>query len=261
MAVIAAFSSCDRQVVEPDPFEGLYAVNTVEIADLGLEMTVYADDTLFTGYNHLYFAFRNQEQAIVQSGLEVTVTPLMHMPAMTHSAPVEQPVGPNGDGAHECAVYFIMATTADSYWELAVQVRDMDQDRTHSVTVPVEARERQETRIRNFITADDSSKLFLSLVSPLKPKVGMNDFEVCVHRKASMMDFPAVEDLTIEIEPTMPSMGHGSPNNEHPVHQQNGHYRGKVNFTMDGWWQVAVTVKRQEQVIARTELNMTFMAQ
>jgi len=40
------------------------------------------------------------------------------------------------------------------------------------------------------------------------------------------------------MEPEMPAMGHGSPNNVNPVAIGNGHYKGKVNFTMTGLWQV-----------------------
>lgn len=40
----------------------------------------------------------------------------------------------------------------------------------------------------------------------------------------------------------MPSMGHGSPNNVNPVHIEKGHYRGKVNFTMTGEWQIKLKV-------------------
>ena len=59
-----------------------------------------------------------------------------------------------------------------------------------------------------------------------------------------MMDFPAVNDYTVEIEPTMPSMGHGSPNNVNPVFTSMGHYVGKVNFTMTGLWNVKLTLKK-----------------
>lgn len=261
MLLLMAFISCDKQPVEPDVFADYETVATMDVPDMDLTLTLYAEDTLFVGYNRLYFVFRNQNEEIVRSGLEVTVTPMMYMPTMTHSAPVEQPNGPNADGAYQGAVAFIMATMPDGYWELAVQIRDMDQDRTHALTIPVEARNRTEARMRNMIATDDSSKLFIGLIPPREWKVGMNDLKLCVYRKATMMDFPPVEDLNIEIEPTMPSMGHGSSGNEHPAHQQRGHYLGKVNFNMDGWWQVAVRVRRQNQVIAQTEFNVTFAAQ
>jgi hypothetical protein len=53
-----------------------------------------------------------------------------------------------------------------------------------------------------------------------------------------MMSWPALEMLNIEIDPEMPTMGHGSPNNVNPIDMGEGHYLGKVNFTMSGFWRV-----------------------
>jgi hypothetical protein len=64
-----------------------------------------------------------------------------------------------------------------------------------------------------------------------------------------MMSFPPAEDLTIEIEPEMPSMDHGSPNNVHPVHFADGHYVGKVNFTMTGWWRIHMVIKKDGELL------------
>lgn len=260
VALVLIFSSCDRQQVVPNPFEDALTIYQADVQDLGLNLTIYADDTLIAGYNQLSFVLRDEENMIVADGYEVSFTPLMHMPTMTHSAPVEQPSDPNSDGAFVGAVVFIMPSMSDSYWELSVNIKDIAGDREFEVIVPVEAVAPQEARVRNMIAADDSSKLFIALVEPFDPKVGINDFELCVHQKASMMEFPAVDDLEIEIEPIMPSMGHGSPNNVHPVLMERGHYKGKVNFTMDGWWQVHVKILRQGQVIAQTEMNLTFSA-
>jgi hypothetical protein len=42
----------------------------------------------------------------------------------------------------------------------------------------------------------------------------------------------------------MPSMGHGSPNNINPLHIKNGHYKGKVNFTMTGDWRINLVLNK-----------------
>ena len=47
----------------------------------------------------------------------------------------------------------------------------------------------------------------------------------------------------VEIDPQMPTMGHGSPNNVNPVHMEMGHYVGKVNFSMGGYWEINVKIK------------------
>ena len=50
----------------------------------------------------------------------------------------------------------------------------------------------------------------MSEEGPIQEEVGLNDIEITIHVKETMMAFPPVEDLIIEMVPTMPSMGHGS---------------------------------------------------
>jgi len=106
------------------------------------------------------------------------------------------------------------------------------------------------------LIGDDEERYFLSLVAPLDPSVGKQDIEFTVHGRESMMSFPPIEDFTVEIEPSMPAMGHGSPDNEQPVHQSDGHYVGKVNFIMTGAWRVDVRLKRGEQVVAQAAFDL-----
>ena len=77
--------------------------------------------------------------------------------------------------------------------------------------------------------------------------VGINDFEFTLHKKVSMMSFPADSSYTSTIYPWMPSMGHGSPNNVDPSHIGMGHYNGDVNFTMTGDWQIKVYLHKNGQ--------------
>ena len=80
-------------------------------------------------------------------------------------------------------------------------------------------------------------------------QVGLNDLDILISRQAAMMDFPAVEGLTVEFAPEMPSMGHGSPNNISPVSAGSGHYKGKVNYTMTGDWRLHFRLKKKDVVI------------
>ena len=73
---------------------------------------------------------------------------------------------------------------------------------------------------------------------------------VMVH--ATGADGQPLDDLTLEITPEMPTMGHGSPGNVNPTPQGNGHYLGTVNFTMAGPWTVTVVAKRGETVLGET---------
>jgi hypothetical protein len=61
----------------------------------------------------------------------------------------------------------------------------------------------------------------------------------------------------IEMIPDMPSMGHGSPNNENPVHTAIGHYKGKINFTMTGEWRITCNVKRANATLLTAVFYIT----
>lgn len=73
------------------------------------------------------------------------------------------------------------------------------------------------------------------------------------------MEFPAADGLTIQFNPEMPSMSHGSPNNTDPVNIGNGYYRGKVNFTMSGDWRLHFKVSLHDELLLDdASLDITF---
>ena len=80
--------------------------------------------------------------------------------------------------------------------------------------------------------------------------VGINNFEIVLHYKNSAMEYLSAEEYTVAIEPTMPSMGHGSPNNVNPVHVGKGHYKGEVNFTMTGLWRIKLRIYKNGTLVS-----------
>jgi hypothetical protein len=215
---------------------------------------MYANDSLFVGYNKLFFKVLKSNGGQTVSQATLKLLPLMDMVTFSHACPVENPSGTlNADGYFEGAVLFSMPGT-DS-WTLDVPVeaegiRDTAHFDLHQVIAT--------SPVRKIVAIDSLSngsggwiitKYPISLVLPDAWKVGNNKFEITIHRMASMMDFPAVTDLTVEITPEMPSMGHGSPNNVNPVHTTNGHYVGTVNYTMTGDWRIHLTIKKGDRLI------------
>lgn len=121
----------------------------------------------------------------------------------------------------------------------------------------------------------ESRIIMIAMDFPAKPQVGsqniqfqayyyntimipMKDTVMAKQHKMDMMvpaktweelaaQFVPAKDLMLEMTPIMPTMGHGSPNNEHPVwvddalHQ--GMYSGKINFSMTGDWQVDLKIE------------------
>jgi hypothetical protein len=249
VAVIASCkkedSSTDQTTPTPITSNGpdtsrLVRVGEGYIIGAAAKAVVYAEKPLFVGYNQLYFAMYDSGTAtlLTQGHLEELV-PLMDMGGMTHGAPVESSEDINTTTKlWNAAVVFVMPGTPGN-WSLNIGFHNhkVNKEGEGSVNVTV-ANPATAVMKSVVIAADDSAKLFISLVQPTKPQSGLNDFEITLHKAESRVDYPAVNNYTVEINPEMVSMGHGSPNNVNPVLTANGHYKGKVNFTMTGLWRV-----------------------
>lgn len=231
----------DNPSPTPEPLQGLIKVGSAATDVGGMLVNVFAEDSLFTQYTALFIEVRDEASGDILSEATVSVHPMMDMGTMEHSAPVENPTGTTAeDGKFPCHVVFTMP--GDEGWSLDVTVFDPVGDRQGVASVPVKVGDISPARVINRSPLDGSPKLVMALVGPLQPKVGQNDFEVVIHRKESMMSFPPADNLALTIDPQMPSMGHGSPNNVDPSHVGAGHYVGTANFTMTGTWVIGIDI-------------------
>ena len=223
----------------PDPTAGLVKVADGFAAGAATRVQLYTESAAIeTGYTRLYVLLKDSVSGAIVPDAHVHLMPMMDMGTMKHSAPVENPETTEPtDGLFEGAVVFIMPSTGGS-WTLTVEVHNHGTDKEGEFTTPLTVVQPTEAKLISYTGADDGGKYFIALIEPSKPKIGINDFEIGVYRKASMMSFPADSSLRFTIEPEMPTMGHGSPNNVNPTHLGQGHYQGKVNFTMTGLWRV-----------------------
>ena len=256
--IIISLASCDKNNAEPEK-DKMFAVASEETIDGKFLIELMTVDSVFEGYNKVYFKIIDKSTNNAITSATIELYPEMDMMTMKHSAPFENPpLTANLDGYFEGAVVFIMPSSGDMGWTLKTTVTMNDVTDEVILAIP-KVLSLEEPKKINVISGIDETKYFISVVEPINPQVGINNLELAVHYKASMMSFPAAEDLTIEIEPEMPSMDHGSPNNEHPVHVSNGHYVGKVNFTMSGWWRVNLVIKKDGAIVKNdTYIDITF---
>jgi hypothetical protein len=122
-----------------------------------------------------------------------------------------------------------------------------------SLTIPVTVAEPAKAKVKSFSNGSDGQMYFFALVEPSAPKIGINELEIAVYKKASMMSFPADSSMNIIFTPEMPTMNHGSPNNVNPVHNRLGHYKGKANFTMTGLWRLNLDFMNGSSVADSTQ--------
>ncbi|MFY9153776.1 MAG: FixH family protein [Prolixibacteraceae bacterium] len=233
-----------------DPLNGYTKLVDGYAKGASAKVEIWGQKNFFMGYNKLMVVLYdslNLKDKLTDAHIQFSPLMTMTMNGMVtkHAAPVENPEDVAVNEVFPGAVAFVMPTAMDGSWQLGVYVHNHKIDRAGEVIfdVTVDNPAASVMKVFSTITADNS-KLVLSLLEPSAPKVGMNDIEFTIHRKASMMDWPADDSYSIEITPEMPSMGHGSPGNINPVSSGNGHYKGKVNFTMTGEWKVSVLLKK-----------------
>ncbi len=237
------------------------AVSTNSLFDLQF----YSDDSLFVGYNKVYFKVTEKSTGLPASQAVIALHPLMDMGTMKHACPFENPgETPDANGYFEGAVLFSMPGSNNS-WSLSADVEA--NGKSDKVNFKI-SKVISTNPVKKIVVIDSLSngqgswtitKHPVSLVEPASWKAGQNKFEITVHTMASMMSFPCCSEMTVEITPEMPSMGHGSPNNVNPVLTANGHYVGIVNFTMTGAWRVNMVFKKGDRVIGKNAyFDITF---
>jgi len=247
IALISMFTQCDKtEDKEDDPIDDPIVSDQILIgeeyaAGSGLKVEFYALADLFPGYNQVFFTVKDSASGDVVEADEFMMMPLMEMTQMTHSCPIEAPIYNSETKQYEGAIVFVMSSMGGT-WSVSVTLNSLGV----AVFLPT-VTDLDEPKSYSFPSMVDSTqKYFVSLIEPSEPKVGENDFEILINHRETPMSWPAVEDLTVIIEPEMPDMGHGSPNNIDPTHTADGHYDGVVNFTMTGWWSVNLTILNAE---------------
>ncbi len=212
----------------------------------GYQVRLLSTAPLHAGYNPVTVALTDPAGQPVD-GAQVKVAPFMNMTdGRHHGSGVEGP-GQSEPGVYDGALIFSMPGGPDlGSWQVTAAFTDTVAGVSGSVPFPVEV---GPSKLHNSFMGPEEMKIFLSVVQPVAPAVGRQPFEVYVMQKRGMFEWPTLDDLTLEITPWMPTMDHGSPGNENPVSQGNGHYLGTVNLSMSGPWTVTVVVKRGDAVL------------
>ena len=241
ISVIVLLSACSKDNTEKNPTAGLTKITEGYVVGAAAKAEIYTKETaLTTGYTKLYIALYDSVTGKRIDDAHIHLNPVMDMGTMQHSAPFENPASTEAENhLFPCSVTFVMSSMG-GIWTLEMEVHNHSTDKEGTIRFPLTIAEPALSRQKSFTAAHNGEKYFISLVNPTaaNSKVGINDMEIVIYKKASMMSWPAESSLTVALTPEMPTMGHGSPNNVNPTHIGNGHYKGKVNFTMTGLWRL-----------------------
>lgn len=245
-------NTAPEEVTEtPNPTENLTKMGETYIVGAKAKAVIYSKKPFETGYNEVFIALFDSIDGSRLSNGHFGITPMMDMGAMQHSCPVENTEETTTtNGYFRTAVIFSMPGNA-TQWSLNLSFHNHKNNLEGLGALGVNVISSSPTRFKSTVLSlDSNSSVFISLVGLSNPQVGINDFEITIHKKVSMMSFPAIDNYSVEIVPEMPSMGHGSPNNVNPVLTSNGHYVGKVNFTMTGLWRINLKLFKNGTLIS-----------
>ncbi len=245
--VVASFLSCSDDDIEAVPTPGLTKISEGYALGAAAKVEVWAAEELFTGYNQVYFALYDSltGQAITDS--HIHIHPVMEMQMMSHSCPVEEPESKAVNKLFPAAVIFTMPSGDMGSWKLETKIHNHVNGLFGKVSFDINVKSSTPSQVISF-QASSGDRFYMSYRFPEKQKVGINEFEVIAFTSMDGKFVPA-ENLAMKLNPEMPSMDHGSPNNEDPIHVTKGHYEGKANFTMTGEWRLHLEVNDGASVL------------
>lgn len=259
VGIIAFIFSCKKNNTTPDEETGPTVNPTANLVQIGetyiigakAKAVIYSTKPFETGYNDIYVALYDSVDGSKLSNGHFDILPMMDMGMMQHSCPVENTEDTTTtNGYFKSAVVFIMPGNA-TQWSLNLNFHNHKNNLEGTGILGVNVNSSSPNKlVSTVLPLDSNSSVFISLVGLSNPQVGTNDFEITLHKKSNMMSFPAIDNYSVEIVPEMPSMGHGSPNNVNPILTSNGHYVGKVNFTMTGLWRVNLKLYKNGTLIS-----------
>lgn len=249
---IMILSSCEKdEVISPTD-------NSINI-EQRYNITKYSSDTLDgniidlylksskSGYNQLIFTVKKDNNLLMFKDSKILLE--MAMMNMKHSCPTENIIELE-NGVYSCLFTINMPSNEAEAWTLNL---DLTKDDNSVLKFNKKLDFNIEGNIKMF--KYNNTTYLISDANLGKFKVGINDYNFKLSYKETGYIWPDANDLTIEVTPWMASMGHGSPNNVNPISVGNGYYKGKVNLTMSGDWEIQYKVKKEGIVIFESKFD------
>ncbi|AWK06185.1 hypothetical protein HYN56_18915 [Flavobacterium crocinum] len=248
---LACSSDDDSSSIPVDETSGLHKIQ--EIANDTHIIELYSSTgSLVQGYNHISLRIKDKKTSTYITDAEINWTPLMHMAMMQHSCPRSEVEKMDKKTVFEGDIIFQMAQNETEYWELSItyKINGASYTATDKINVPASAK-----RTVSSFKGSDGNNYVIAYVAPSSPKVAINDMTVGIYKMKDMMNFDAVNNFKVKIDPRMPSMGnHGSPNNTDLLQSEtNSFYKGKLSLTMTGYWKINLQVYNEKDEVLKGE--------
>ena len=216
--------------------------------DSRFELYSASYDTLRSGYNDIGFK-------VYQNSQEMTTGFVKFLPIMHHPPPITSyhstPVCPQFNYDNDKKLFtgyasFIMVTDSFSNWYGFYNYNNS----FYADSILFKVVINPYNQMKTFVDDSSSTSFWITLVSPLNPVQGLNDFKCLLHITQDDIYYTEVDSAQMSIYPWMNLMGHSSSGNIQPSYTGGGIYAGKVNLNMSGDWWVYDTIHYWNRVVS-----------
>jgi hypothetical protein len=233
-------------------------INSVERGNIKFDIYSKSGNSMLYGYNKIGFK-------VFVSGVEMNSGYVKFFPKMYHApgSPMHSSPAPekyfynSSEGIFTGYICFTMVSDSSSFWYGFYNYNETS--RIDSVLFTVNSYSSNQVLVWDDIVSQHT--YVLSLIDPMTPKVGLNDFMCILHRTNDDIHYTEVDSANYSIRTWMPAMGHGSSNNVNPVWQGGAIYRGKANLTMAGLWWVYNIIEYNGIQITGSDSKFIFQVQ
>jgi hypothetical protein len=250
VAVIFFACNSNNPVTPPVTSSSYNNIFTSESGNVKFELWSATSSTLTSGYNDIGFKVYVNNQKMT-SGFVKFFPKMYHTfyGSPMHSTPVSPVYSYNSEKDLFLGyASYNMGSDSTSRWYGWFNYNDVnkiDSVQMNVVTSPY-------TQIKVFTDNSTETNVYMTLMAPMNPKQGLNDFQIIVHRTVNEINYWEADSLEMFIRTWMPLMGHSSSDNVNPVSYGGGVYKGKVNLNMSGQWYVYDSLRYNNQFITPT---------
>ncbi len=216
-----------------------------------IQAELLSKDSLRLGYDSIAVVLRDSATGKVLTAAQVQWFPLMSMGMSQESAPVDNYGNEaSADSLFRNGIVFTMPSDSmmsNGGWLLRLRIDDSRYAATGSFNDSVDFTVRVEDVSPSPIVwwkGQDSLSRVGALLAPESPRDGTDTLELFIAREASALSWVADSSWTATVVPTMPAMMMGTPDTFTLAAAGHAHYKGKVNFSMTGAWQLTFAFKQ-----------------
>lgn len=207
----------------------------------------------FQGYNLLSLRIIDKSTDDYIQNVNISWMPVMNMMNKTHSCP-KSDINKLQDKKtlYQGYIVFQMPGNPNESWDLTLNYSIDGTSYTAKDVIDVVMTQK---RVVSVFTGTDNVRYILALMEPSLPDVKINDITAGLYKMQDMMNFPAVENFKIKLDPRMPSMdNHSSPANEDLTYNAlNNIYEGKLSLTMTGYWMLNLQLLNEQDEVLKGE--------